>query len=84
MSFTQKKPFDSTQHMPIFSQSNLKGIEKCTDLEEIERVRSEVLNICSWNEKGFPGSQPVSIAQHNFRFLIEKTYQVSLKTNGIR
>lgn len=67
-----------------FADPKLRGIETCTDLDEIERVRIETQEACGWNGKGFGGAQPVSMDQQNIRLLVERRYQVSWKADGTR
>lgn len=67
-----------------FADPKLAGIETCTDLDEIDRVRTETQKICGWYGKGFPGAQPVSMDQQNVRFLVERKYMVSWKADGTR
>ncbi|CAF0976501.1 unnamed protein product [Brachionus calyciflorus] len=81
----QKRPRREESNVnPVFAVPDLPGVEPCSDLDEISRVRLETQGICNWNGAGFPGAQPVSMDQKNICLLYQKKYRVSWKADGTR
>lgn len=68
---------------PIF-MSGVPGVTVVSDSTKLRRIQERVQKICGWRSSGFPGSQPVSMAETNIALLHEKPYMVSWKADGTR
>lgn len=60
------------------------GVEFVDNPQEIQRLQRRVQEMCSFNLRGFPGSQPVSMSHDNLSLLQQAPYQVSWKADGTR
>ncbi|CRG95665.1 RNA guanylyltransferase, putative [Plasmodium gallinaceum] len=49
-----------------------------------EKIRSKINEMLNWKRKGFPGSNPVSLTNHNIKNLFNKEYIICEKTDGVR
>ncbi|CRH03991.1 RNA guanylyltransferase, putative [Plasmodium relictum] len=49
-----------------------------------EKIRSKINEMLKWKRKGFPGSNPVSLTNHNIKNLFRKEYIICEKTDGVR
>ncbi|XP_034936399.1 mRNA-capping enzyme-like [Chelonus insularis] len=68
---------------PVF-MAGVSSVVPVQDLAKVARIQKRVQDICQWNKKGFPGSQPVSMVQENMVLLHIKPYRVSWKADGTR
>jgi len=68
----------------FFNFSDIPGVTRVLDNEELARIRKRVQTICAWNFPGFPGSQPVHMNMENISCLKKGPYRVSWMTNGAR
>lgn len=84
----QDRPETSNNHQIINKRSKfmegIPGIEFLSDSKETKRLQKKVQNICDFQLKGFPGSQPVSMSHKNKNLIAEKPYEVSWKADGTR
>ncbi|XP_026470079.1 mRNA-capping enzyme-like [Ctenocephalides felis] len=60
------------------------GVYLIRDENEAAVLQQKVQALCNWQNKGFPGSQPVSMDNENIKKLEIKPYRVSWKADGTR
>lgn len=64
--------------------SGVPGVTLVTDTVRLKSLQECVQSMCEWENRGFPGCQPVSMDRNNLNFLHTKPYRVSWKADGTR
>lgn len=60
------------------------GVEFVDDQQKSKALQRKVQELCHFESRGFPGSQPVSMSNENLSFISERPYRVSWKADGTR
>lgn len=80
---SKKRRSEFNNKNPIF-MAGVPGVTVVSDYAKLRRIQKRVQKICGWISTGFPGSQPVSMDEHNIGLLHAKPYMVSWKADGTR
>ncbi|XP_030752482.1 mRNA-capping enzyme [Sitophilus oryzae] len=62
----------------------VKGVYHFDEQPKKTQIQKKVQLMCGWKNKGFPGSQPVSMDSENLALLHQMPYRVSWKADGTR
>ncbi|KAL3280723.1 hypothetical protein HHI36_003959 [Cryptolaemus montrouzieri] len=60
------------------------GVTAFTEQPKAFQIQKKVQVMCGWKQRGFPGSQPVTMDLNNINLLQQKPYMVSWKADGTR
>ncbi|UJR22696.1 hypothetical protein I4U23_025732 [Adineta vaga] len=63
---------------------NLPGVTPICTQSLMTSIQLKCQRMCEWNGRGFPGSQPVSMDNTNYKLIIQSPYMVSWKADGTR
>ncbi|XP_043268490.1 mRNA-capping enzyme [Venturia canescens] len=79
----QKRKREFNKKDPVF-MAGVPGVTPLKDTGKVTGIQRRVQEMCSWENSGFPGSQPVSMVRDNIKLLHDKPYRVSWKADGTR
>ncbi|KAJ8966402.1 hypothetical protein NQ317_009634 [Molorchus minor] len=78
-----QKKGGKNRNVPKFMEG-VPGVQVFQEEPKVHQLQKKVQVMCGWKNKGFPGSQPVSMDVKNINLLHQKPYRISWKADGMR